>query len=240
MNPWEELKNKTADIENSLGYVFKNKDLLHLALVHSSFVNENRRLLSSHNERLEFLGDSILGASVAHYLYEKFPDLPEGELSFLRSSIVETASCAYFLQILQLQNYVLVGKGERGEDNRGRESIFADTFEAIVGAIFLDGGFESVYAFLLKNFQEHFAKIAAEPGHNYKAELQEYFQKKMQKNPVYKVMSVSGPDHAKNFEIAVFIDNEELGRANGFSKKEGEQNAAAAALKKMEDNNVKS
>jgi ribonuclease III len=238
MHPWEDLKNKALEIESKIGYTFIDKNLLYLAFVHRSFVNENKKILTQHNERLEFLGDSILGSIVAAYLYRKFENLPEGELSSLRASIVECSACSLFFQKLHLQPYLLLGKGEQDEENRGRESIFANAFEALIGAIFLDGGFEAAEKFLLNNFQESFTKIISQPVHNYKAELQVYFQKKLQKNPSYKVIEESGPDHFKSFKVAAMVDSQELGEGSGSSKKEAEQKAAADALQKLEKRDV--
>lgn len=230
----DDLRNSAVAIEKKLGYVFKNKNLLILSFLHSSFVNENRKLLDSHNERLEFLGDSVLGSIVSEYLYNKFEHLSEGDLSSLKASIVESNACSLFFQKLQLQPYILLGKGEREEGGRGKESIFANTFEALIGAIFLDGGFEAAKNFLISHFAESFNSIAINPIRNYKAELQSHYQKKLQKPPTYKVVEASGPDHSKQFKVVAIMDDRELGTGVGSSKKDAEQQAAKDALKNME------
>ncbi len=152
MNQMEHLLQHISAIENKIGYTFQDRALLMLAFVHRSFVNENR-LVTQHNERLEFLGDSVLGMLISDYLYRNLPSsTPEGELSYLRSRLVEASSCVSYVQSLNVTSYVLLGKGERMNDGRGRESILADLFEAIIGAIYLDGGFEAAKNFLFRNF----------------------------------------------------------------------------------------
>lgn len=233
MNPLEHLLHKSAEIEAKLGYTFKDKNLLSLSFIHRSFINENRSLVEEHNERLEFLGDSILGMLIAEYLYKYLPSTPEGELSYLRSRLVEASSCLIYIQKLHVDSYLLLGKGERLNDGRGRESILADLFEGIIGAIYLDGGLEVVRRFLFKNFSKEIEEILKTPIRNWKAQLQDYAQKKYQQPPTYVVLKESGPDHSKIFEISVWINNIEIGRGEGSSKKEAQQDAAANALKKI-------
>lgn len=151
MNAYEELLRNAPEIESKLGYTFKDRSLLALSFIHRSFINENKEI-GQHNERLEFLGDSVLGMLVADYLYRYLPSTPEGELSVLRSRLVEAESCYYYVQKYSLGQYLLLGKGERMNDGRGRESILADLFEAIMGAIYVDGGLEAAKRFLFKNF----------------------------------------------------------------------------------------
>ena len=222
-----------SHIENKLGYVFRDRSLLILAFIHRSFINENRSV-NQHNERLEFLGDAVLGVLISSYLYQHLPSTPEGELSYLRSRLVEASSCVEYVQTLQLSSYLLLGKGERMNDGRGRETILADLFEAIIGAIYLDGGIEAANDFLFKNFTPKFEKILATPLRNWKAVLQDFCQKKFQKTPVYHVLHAAGPDHSKTFEMAVCIEEKELGRGKGLSKKEAQQAAAADALSRCE------
>jgi ribonuclease-3 len=227
------IKNLLADaqaIESLLGYHFKQESYLTLAFVHRSFVNENREVLQ-HNERLEFLGDSVLGLIIAEYLYLSLDAAtPEGELSFLRSRLVEASSCFGYIQKLGLEKYLLMGKGEKMNDGRGRESILADLFEAIIGAIYLDGGLEAAKRFIFQHFTEEIQRIIKMPMRNWKAMLQDYCQKKYQHPPIYKVLGEIGPDHSKIFTISVMIQDEELGRGGGASKKEAQQAAAANAL----------
>jgi len=224
---------KAYEIESKLGYTFNDKRLLVLALVHRSFVNENRDIIDEHNERLEFLGDSVLGLIISEYLYRYLPDTPEGELSYLRSRLVEASSCVNYVGQLGIEDYVLLGKGEQLNDGRGRESILADLFEAIVGAIFLDGGIEPTKRFIFQNFSIQINEIMKQPDHNWKALLQDYSQKNYQEPPHYVVIDESGPDHSKTFVISVQIRGNELGRGAGSSKKEAQQAAAEEALRNI-------
>lgn len=220
----------TADqIESKLGYRFTNKKLLVLAFTHCSYVNESRTPLQ-HNERLEFLGDSILGLIVSDYLYRVLPDVPEGDLSALRAKLVEANSCISYIQKLDLEKYLVLGKGERMNDGRGRETILSDLFEALLGAIFLDGGLYAAQAFFFERFKCDIDDILQAPLKNPKALLQDYCQKKFQQTPQYRVLSEKGPDHSKIFQIAVVVHETELGCGEGPSKKEAQQAAAKNAL----------
>jgi ribonuclease-3 len=232
MNSLEKLIVEADRIESKIGYSFKNKPLLALAFVHRSFVNENREITDQHNERLEFLGDSVLGVLVSEFLYRHLPTTPEGDLSHLRSRLVEGSSCIAYIQKLNVESYLLLGRGERMNDGRGRGSILADLFEALVGAIYLDGGIDAAREFLFTHFKEEIEGILKEPVRNWKAELQDYAQKFHQQTPYYKVISESGPDHSKVFHISVLINEVEVGEGHGASKKEAQQAAAANALLK--------
>lgn len=236
MNAINELIKNAPKIENKIGYHFKNRAILALAFVHRSFINENREVCE-HNERLEFLGDSILGLLVADYLYRFLPSVPEGELSYLRSRLVEASSCVGYMQKFNVEKYLLLGKGERMNDGRGRDSILADLFEAIMGAIYLDGGIEAAKDFYFKNFSNEINEILKTPLRNWKALLQDYCQKKYQNTPVYKLVEESGPDHSKIFKIAVMINEQEMGIGEGASKKEAQQAAAADALSRVDATN---
>lgn len=233
MNAIEKLIQDASAIEARLGYHFKDRTLLALAFIHRSFVNENKDI-TQHNERLEFLGDSVLGLLIADYLYQQLPTTPEGDLSYLRSRLVEASSCVAYIQKLKVSQHILLGKGERMNDGRGRDSILADLFEAIVGAIYLDGGIAAAGTFLFKNFSDEIEAIIKTPLRNWKAILQDYCQKKFQRPPVYVVLSESGPEHSKTFRIVVKIDNQEMGHGEGPSKKEAQQAAAADALTRLE------
>ncbi len=230
MNEYDAVKSKTSEIETKIGYKFDDKSLLTLSLIHRSFVNENRDLVDEHNERLEFLGDAVLGVLVSEYLYKYLPSTPEGELSYLRSRLVEAGSCVLYVQDLKIEDYILLGKGERMNDGRGRESILSDLFEAVIGAIYLDGGIEAARRFLFQNFSSQINNIMKKPLHNWKALLQDYSQKTYQQTPIYEVAEESGPDHSKTFVISVQINREEIGRGTGPSKKEAQQQAAQNAL----------
>ena len=232
MNPLERLKIRLDEIEEKIGYVFENKDVIVNAFTHRSFINEYRASQLQHNERLEFLGDSVLGLLVADYLYRRLPDHPEGLLSQLRSRLVDAVSCAQYVQKLGLGEYILLGKGETMTEGRAKPSILADVFEAVLGAIYLDGGFFIAKSFLLTQFETEFEAAIGSPPRNYKAELQDLSQKKFQKPPIYKVVGETGPDHAKVFQVVVFIDEKQAGVGMGDSKKEAEQMAAFEALSK--------
>lgn len=235
MNAYEELLRRAPEIETKLGYTFKDRSLLALAFIHRSFINENKEV-GQHNERLEFLGDSVLGMLVADYLYRYLPSTPEGELSVLRSRLVEATSCCQYMQKFGWGQYLLLGKGEKMNDGRGRESILADLFEGIIGAIYLDGGLEAAKRFLFRNFSPEIDAILKTPIRNFKALLQDYCQKKFQATPTYKVLSEEGPDHSKIFQICVVINNKEIGYGQGASKKEAQQAAAADALSRYQHN----
>lgn len=229
MNHIDSLLKNYASIEEKLHYTFKNKTYLALAFIHRSYINENKQI-TQHNERLEFLGDSVLGLLVSEYLYHHLPDTPEGELSSLRSRLVEATACVSYIHKLELDKEIFLGKGERMNDGRGRESILADLFEAIIGAIYLDGGLVAAKQFLFQTFSSEIDTILKTPLRNYKALLQDYCQKNFQCPPVYVVLNESGPDHCKTFLVSVEMGGGELGRGQGSSKKEAQQAAAQVAL----------
>jgi ribonuclease-3 len=226
------LEKSISLIEEKIGYLFKDKKILIQALIHRSFSNENKGQIP--NERLEFLGDSVLGLLAADYLYSNLPKDSEGELSSLRSRVVEASACARYLQKLQIQGYILLGKGEALTEGRSKISILADTFESIMGAIYLDGGLEETRKFFLNHFEEELIETIGSPPRNFKAELQDYSQKKFQKTPFYKVVSEDGPEHVKEFLIEVYVNDVLHGEGRGFSKKQAEQLAAKDAIFKKE------
>lgn len=222
-----------SEVEDRLGYQFKNKKLLAQAFIHRSFYNEHRDQMLEHNERLEFLGDSILGLLISDYLYHHLPTQAEGELSRLRAHLVEAGSCARFLLKLGLASFVLLGKGEKMNEGRGRETILADLFEALIGAIYIDAGITEAKRLFWMHFEQEIQGILEHPARNWKAELQDYSQKKYQKPPVYKVISETGPDHSKIFLVAAMLDDVEVGQGKGSSKKEAEQAAAEDAISRL-------
>lgn len=229
MNDMQEFLGIADQIEDKLGYCFANKELLALAFTHCSYVNESRVPLC-HNERLEFLGDSILGLIVSHYLYLEFPDIPEGDLSTIRARLVEANSCVFYIQKLDLEKYLILGKGERMNDGRGRETILADLFEALLGAIYLDGGLMAAQKFFFESYKSDIDQILQAPIKNVKALLQDYCQKNFQQTPSYQVTGEKGPDHSKQFQVSVYIQDVELGSGEGPSKKEAQLEAAKNAL----------
>jgi len=235
MNHFDTLIQKVPDIEAKIRYSFHDKSLITLAFIHRSYVNEHKEV-TDHNERLEFLGDSVLGLIVSDYLYRELPQTPEGDLSYLRSRLVEASSCCQYIQKLKVEPFILLGKGERLNEGRGRETILADLFEAIVGAIYLDGGLEATRTFIFGHFQEDITAILRMPLQNWKAALQDFCQRNYQQQPEYSVLSESGPDHSKIFRIKVSIGKKELGNGEGSSKKSAQQAAAQDALERMKEN----
>ena len=234
MSSYKKLLVEIGVIEERIGYVFNNKELLALAFVHRSFYNEHRSEVSEHNERLEFFGDAVLNILISEYLYASFPAFSEGHLSHVRSYLVEAGMCAKLVQKLSLVEFILLGRGEKINEGKNKESIQADLFEALLASLFLDGGMEVVKVFFWSHFKLDVEELLKEPVRNWKAELQDYSQKKHQKPPVYKVLGEQGPDHSKLFHIAVYLEERELGHGIGSSKKEAEQEAAKEALHTLE------
>ncbi|NGX28263.1 MAG: Ribonuclease 3 [Candidatus Anoxychlamydiales bacterium] len=232
MNEYLELKESIGEVEKKINLTFENKDLLLLSFVHRSFFNENKKVIQEHNERLEFLGDAALSLVVSHYLYSRFPNYPEGKLSHIRSRLVDATSCTNYYKLLDVKDFLLLGRGEKDE-KRGKASIFSDAFEALIGAIFLDKGFEGVKDFILKNFENFFEEIALHPEADYKGAIQEYSQKKYQTQPEYKILKEEGPEHLKEFHVVVIINNKKLGCGKGKSKKQAEQMAAEEAFNNL-------
>ncbi len=220
------------DLENAIGYRFQNITLLQNALTHSSYANErwHNSLLS--NERLEFLGDSILGMVVAEHLYCSFPDRPEGDLTRIRADMVCEASLAAVADQLHLGEHLLLGHGEERFGGRSRASILADAVESIIAASFLDGGMEAARAFI-----ERFilSNVPREKLHNvdYKTALQELVQQKKNQVLRYVLTGESGPDHDKQFSVRVELNGREVGTGTGSSKKRAEQDAARQAMEKL-------
>lgn len=221
-----------AYIEDKIGYHFKDAAFLAQAFIHRSYLNENYSSLG-HNERLEFLGDSVLGLIIAEYLYNCLPHTPEGELSLLRSRLVEASSCGSYMAKLDIASFLLMGKGEKLNKGRGRETILADLFEAIIGAIYLDGGMGAAKDFIFKNFSQEITALIEAPGQNWKAFLQDWCQKRYQKAPLYKIVSQEGPDHSKIFTVVAMVNDTELGTGSGGSKKEAQQAAAHVAFERI-------
>lgn len=216
-----------CELEKNIGYSFKNIKLLDKALTHKSYAVE--RSIKYHNERLEFLGDSVIGLVVSEYLIKHFKDKNEGYLSKLKSHMVSSKNLYKWAEKINLEKYVKLSKSEKLSGVRGKHQIVSDAFEALIAAVYLDSGFESA-----KKIIEKFLKTnSVEPYIDSKSTLQEYAQKKHKTLPVYKIISQSGPDHAKHFMVAVFIGEEKLATGEGKNKKEAEQNAAYNALKKL-------
>jgi len=219
-------------LEKNLDYKFKNVELLRTALTHSSYANENKMRVTDNNERLEFLGDVVVNFIVSHYLYKKYPNYPEGELTKVRAKVVCESSLAFIARKIQLGNYILLGKGEEATGGRDRDSILADASEALVGAIYMDSGLDITNEVLLKNFETDLVYAVAKGALfvDYKTDLQETLQKKTKAKIEYKVVKEEGPDHNKIFHIDLMVDNQVAGTGSGRNKKEAEQMAAKDAL----------
>lgn len=229
----ESQKEKLNDCQKKVGYHFKNILILNKALTHKSFVNENNRQLKD-NERLEFLGDSVLDLIIGEYALTKFKGHMEGDLSKIRAALVNESNLSKIARSLDLGMYIQLGKGEVLSGGNNKNSILANTFEAIVAAIYLDSGLEKTAEVILPLFKNDL-HVLANTSHyrDYKSELQEYTQAKKTAIPAYKVEKEIGPDHSKIFEVTVSINSKVAGRGKGKSKKEGEQEAAREALNKM-------
>ncbi len=217
-------------LEKILGTVFTDKNLLREALTHRSFLNEDPNTRQS-NERLEFLGDSVLSLLCSTELFKKFPDFPEGKLTNLRSAIVRTQTLGKVAKQLNFGQFLLMSRGEEQGGGRENLSLLADTFEAILGAIYLDSGLVSAKVFLDKHLFSQIESLKNDQSiYDYKSRLQELAQNREKLPPVYKVIRETGPDHAKIFTVTVSAGEDELGRGVGKSKQEAEQEAARIAL----------
>ncbi len=217
-------------LQSRLGYTFRDIELLRLALTHPSVAHESPGV-TQHNQRLEFLGDSVLGLILTRELYEKFPGVGEGPLTKARAQMVNRRTLAEQSQRLGVGEHLILSRGEEASGGRKRQSALADAFEAVTGAIFLDGGFEVARDFILRNFRDAFGELTEIPNlENPKGELQEMLQAKSPEAPQYELTYMTGPDHDRVFECAVFHCGVEMGRGRGKSKKAAESEAALAAL----------
>ena len=219
-------------LEENLRYEFKNKKLLINALTHSSYANEARDGVSS-NERLEFLGDSVLSIVVSEYIYKEFNNLPEGELTKLRASLVCEKSLCQFSRELELGKYLRLGKGEDKGGGRERDSILADAFEAVLAAMYLDGGFNVAKNHVMRFIKNELKHTDDEVFKDYKTALQEIIQKNPEESVTYILTKESGPDHDKVFEVEVRLNSNTIGKGIGKNKKQAEQSAAKEALRLM-------
>lgn len=219
-------------LEKNLSYSFKDKELLRKALTHSSYGNENNMRITENNERLEFLGDTVLNLVVSQYLYKKYPNYPEGELTKIRAKVVCESSLAYGARRIGVGEYLLLGRGEEATGGRDRESILADAMEAIMGAIYLDSDFKTANLSLLNNFEVDIVNAVAKGDLfiDYKTELQEKLQKRGRVKVDYLVIKEEGPDHNKIFYMDACVDGKSMGTGIGRNKKEAEQMAAKEAL----------
>jgi ribonuclease-3 len=233
--PKERIEHLTI-LEGLVSCAFKNITLLHTALTHRSFVNENQGLNYRDNERLEFLGDAVLELCISDVLMKQFPEYNEGELSKVRASVVNEQPLAKLAEKFRIGNFILLGKGEEASGGRYKYSILANAFEAVIAAIYLDGGFEEVLSFIARSFQPLIREWTEDPFHrDYKTSLQELSQRKYKIIPKYKLINEYGPDHDKIFDIQLTIPDIITERGTGRSKKEAEQNAAHNALETLEE-----
>jgi len=225
-------KEQLATLEKALDYRFQHLELLNQALTHKSYVHEQREP-GQHNERLEFLGDAVLGLVISNHCYGRFVHLAEGELSKLRASLVNDANLASIARRLNLGAFLLVGRGEEQTGGRAKASLLAATFEAVLAAIYLDSSLAEVHQVVLRCFQEDLDTVLNEGYKDYKSELQEYTQEKFSCVPTYTVVRERGPDHNKLFEVEIAIRRQARGLGTGKSKKEAEQEAARKVLETL-------
>ena len=219
-------------LEKQIGITFKNKTLLRKAFTHRSYLNENKTSFLFSNEKLEFLGDSVLSLITSVYLYQKYPEFKEGDYTEIKSSIVKTGSLAEAAEVLSLGQYLYLSKGEELGDGRQNKNILADCFEALIAAIFLDQGFQAANKFVITYLFKDVLGQIIEKGQylSAKSKLQELFQAKYKTVPVYHVVESEGPEHKRIFTIAVYLHKKKLAVGKGFSKKEAEEEAASTAL----------
>lgn len=230
----DSIMQNISDFEKIIQYSFKNKDNLILALTHSSYANEYKSEKLVSNERLEFLGDSVLSVVISENIYNNYSHLSEGEMTKFRANVVCEASLEKCASRLKVGQYLLLGKGEENSGGRNRTSILSDAVEALIGAIYIDGGFENAKKFVLDQMKKIIEEsIKGEIFMDYKTQLQEIIQKSNEQTITYEIIGEKGPDHSKVFVSQVKLDNEVIGVGEGRTKKEAEQMAAKASLKKI-------
>ena len=228
------------DLQRQLGLSFADLSLLDRALTHRSFLNENPHWTLEDNERLEFLGDAVLDFVVGEYLYHHFPEGQEGMLTRLRAALVRTETLAEFARQIELGHYLRLGRGEAESGGRGRPALVGSAFEAIIGALYLDQGIETVAAFIERFIAPAILRVLApELGKDPKSRLQEWSQGHWHLTPTYRTVAEKGPDHAKEFTVEVSVGNEVCGRGIGPSKHAAEQAAAKVGLAALESTTVK-
>ena len=230
------MMNSTNELENRIVYSFKNKELLKTALTHSSYASEHNMSYEKNNERLEFIGDGYLDAIVGNRLFEIMKDSHEGTLSRDRADVVREESLADIARLIELGDYLMLGKGEESSGGRNKNSILADAMEAVLGAIIIDGGFETGKRIVLELFADKIdLAVKGKLNKDYKSRLQEKLQEKYRTIKIkYVLTSTSGPDHDKTFNVDVVVGNKVLGSGSGKSKAKAEQDAASNVLTKGE------
>lgn len=216
----------------SIGLTFKNLDLLEEAFTHRSYLNENKSA-KNHNERLEFLGDAVLELAVTRFLFDKFPLKPEGDLTAYRAALVNTVSISEIAQTLGINDMLLLSKGEKRDTGRARQIILADAFEALLGALYLDQGYDAAESFVATHLYPKIDDVLKNKSYqDAKSRFQEHAQDEEGITPKYKTLSEVGPDHERTFVVGVFLHEKEIARGEGKSKQEAEQAAAKAGLEK--------
>lgn len=218
------------DLQKKIGFNFKNTHLVKNAFIHRSYLNENKNYRGQSNERLEFLGDSVLSLVVSRFLYIQNTKMDEGQLTTIRASLVRTETLAKIAHNLSLGNYLLLSKGEEDSGGRDNTSILANTFEALIGAIYLDLGIEKTEKFLKKIVLDKWKTISESAIEDYKSKLQEVLQKRHHESPTYRLISTWGPDHERQFEMGVYFKSKILGKGVGKNKQQAAQNAAKTVL----------
>lgn len=222
---------KATDAQKAVGVDFKDVSLLETAFTHRSFLNENKHLHKPHNERLEFLGDAVLELVITDFLFEKYPKKQEGDLTLYRAALVNTDSLAVTAEALEINDFLLLSHGESKDTGRGRYSILADVVEAIIGAIYLDQGYEAAQEFILKNIALRIDEIIEKKAWiDAKSLFQEKAQEVYGDTPHYETIGEEGPDHDKIFKVALLIGDDQVAVAEGKSKQEAAQEAAAKGL----------
>jgi len=229
------LRDEFESLQQAIGYRFRDRGLLEHAMTHTSRANEDVSGGVADNEAMEFLGDALLGFIVADILFRDFPEFDEGEKSKTKAALVSTATLARQAERLQLGDHLLLGRGEEKTGGRRKQALLADGYEALIAAVYLDGGVEHARAFITREFAPLFAEVRRDgvSGQDYKSALQELLQSRDLPLPEYRLVGTLGPDHRKLFEIEVVVRGEPLASATGPSKKEAEQEAARAALEKL-------
>ncbi len=227
------MTNNYNELENIIGYDFKNKDLLTEALTHRSYLNENTKWPLPHNERLEYLGDAVLELIVTEALFKNYPDAAEGKMTVLRAALVNYQILAIIGGEIRLEEFILMSKGERGGSPKAKEVILANAMEALVGSLYMDGGIDSARKFIDKFILSHLKEVLETGSYkDAKSELQELIQDKIKVTPSYKVLEETGPAHERQFKIGVYFGNDLIAEGKGASKQEAEVEAAKEALKK--------
>lgn len=220
-----------SKFEKSINIIFRDKELLKQAFLHRSYLNEHKEVSLPHNERLEFLGDAVLELVVTDWLYRSYPDKPEGQLTAYRAALVNSNTLSDLASELSMSDFLLLSRGEAKDKGRGRQYILANTFEAVIGAIYLDQGYGVASRFIAEQiFPQAERVIKRTLGGDYKSNFQHKAQELLSITPTYKTIAEEGPDHDKKFTVGLYLDEDKISEGSGRSKQEAEQSAAQAGL----------